>query len=82
MTKRYSITVKWVRASANPENKMNNGYDIIEETRTYIVSVSDREEERSQYKSYVAKQKAIRKSEKESGFKLSTVRNIASVTEI
>ena len=78
MTKKFKVTIKFGKTVKNPENVANNGYDFVEETRTYTVSVSDKEEERAYYKKGVAKDKALRKAEKELGMKL-TRGNIVSV---
>ena len=78
MTKKFNVTIKYGRTEKNPANVANNGYDYIEERRIYAVSVSDKEEERPYYKLSVAKEKALRKAEKELGRKL-TAKNIVSV---
>lgn len=79
MTKKFDVTIKFGKTVKNPANEANNGYDFVEETRTYTVSVSDKEEERPRFKQGVAKEKAIRKATKELGFNV-TARHIVSVT--
>ena len=78
MTKKFNVTIKFGKTVKNPENVANNGFDFVEEIRTYTVSVSDKEEERLYYKKSVAKEKALRKAEKEIGMKL-TNKHIVSV---
>lgn len=70
MTKKFNVTVKWINAETRTE-----------ERRTYKISVTDREEDRDGHKIWNAKQKAIRKANKESGYELNMARNIVSCTE-
>ena len=67
---KFNVTVKWINAEARTE-----------ERRTYTIRVTENEAGSQSQAIYTAKQKAIRKANKESGYELNMARHIVSCTE-